>query len=77
MYSSDLLAIVKLLLPVILITHIELKKHNIEGEDSHFYFTEPNNVPDDSKGAKLRSKGFFPEATIQDFPIREKNVLFI
>ncbi|MHA7060310.1 hypothetical protein ACWGOQ_0024045 [Aquimarina sp. M1] len=64
MSSSDLFAIVKLLLPEVLITHFELKRHTIEGEDLHFYFTELNNTPDDFKGIKLSSKGFFPEATI-------------
>jgi len=33
------------------------------------YFTELNG---EFKGAKLTSKGFFLEATAQDFPIREK-----
>jgi hypothetical protein len=47
MPTSDLLAIVKLLLPEVLITHFELKKHTIEGEDLHFYFTELNNTPDE------------------------------
>lgn len=58
----------------VFITHFEFKKHTIEGDDLHFYFTELNNTPDEFKGVKLGSKGFFPEATIQDFPIRGKNV---
>ncbi|MCL7765554.1 DDE transposase, partial [Polaribacter sp. Z014] len=40
----------------------------------HFHFTELNTIPDEFIGLKLSSKGFFPEATIQDFPIRGKNV---
>jgi hypothetical protein len=74
MPSSSLFAIVKLLLPEVLITHFELKKHISKGEDLHFYFTELNNTPDEYRGVKLSSKGFFAEATIQDFPIRGKNV---
>lgn len=31
-------------------------------------------IPEEFKGLKLSSKGFFPETTIQDFPIRGKNV---
>ncbi|WP_437438497.1 ISAon1 family transposase N-terminal region protein [Polaribacter sejongensis] len=31
-------------------------------------------MPDEFIVLKLSSKGFFPEATIQDFPIRGKNV---
>ena len=75
MYSADLLTIIKLLLPEFLITHFELTKHKIEGEDLRFYFTELNNTPEEFKDIKLSSKGFFPEATVQDFPIRGKNVL--
>lgn len=74
MPTSDLLAIVKLLLPEVLITHFELKKYKIEGEEIHFYFTEFNTIPDEFMSNKLSSKGFFPEATVQDFPIRGKNV---
>jgi len=74
MISSSLLSIVKLLLPEVLITHFELKNYTIEGEDLHFYFTELNSIPEEFIGVKLSSKGFFPEATVQDFPIRGKNV---
>jgi hypothetical protein len=74
MISSSLLSIVKLLLPEVLIAHFELKNHTIEGEDLHFYFTKLNSIPEDFKGAKVHSKGFIAEATVQDFPIRGKNV---
>lgn len=53
MPTSDLLTVVKLLLPEVLITHFDLKKHNIDGEDLHFYFTEHSNTPDEFKGTKL------------------------
>lgn len=33
-----------------------------------------NNRPEELKDLKLSSKGFFVEATVQDFPIRGKNV---
>ncbi|MDD7885604.1 transposase [Flavivirga sp. 57AJ16] len=74
MLTPDLFAIVKLLLPEVLISHFELTKHKIDGEELHFYFTELSNIPEGFKGIKLSSKGFFPEATVQDFPIRGKNV---
>ena len=74
MPTADLLAIVKLLLPEVLISHFELNKHTIKGENLHFYFTELNDIPEEFKGVKLSSKGFFPQATLQDFPIRGKNV---
>jgi len=74
MPSDSLLAIANLLLPEVLVTYFDLTKHEIKGEELHFYFTELNNVSDGYSGAKLQSKGFFPEATVQDFPIRGKNV---
>lgn len=74
MSSDSLLPIAKLLLPEVLVSHFELTKHEVKGEEIHFYFTELNNTPEEFKRDKLHSKGFFPEATVQDFPIRGKNV---
>src|SRR5660397_297787 len=60
MLSDSLLAIANLLLPEVLVTYFDLTKHEIKGEELHFYFTELNKVPDGYSGAKLHSKGFFP-----------------
>ena len=64
----------KLLLPEVLISYFKLAKHEVKNGELHFYFTELNQVPEEFKAKKLHSKGFFPEATVQDFPIRGKNV---
>lgn len=74
MSSDTLLSIANLLLPEVLVTYFDLTTHEVKGEEIHFYFTELNIIPDEFKGVKLHSKGFFPEATVQDFPIRGKNV---
>lgn len=75
MISSDaLFAAAHLLLPEVLISHFDLTKHEVKDEEIHFYFTELNTTPEDFKGVKHHSKGFFAEATVQDFPIRGKNV---
>ncbi|AUS04225.1 ISAon1 family transposase N-terminal region protein [Pseudotamlana carrageenivorans] len=74
MSSDSLLAIANLLLPEILMKYFDLDKHEIKGEALHFYFTELNTIPEEFNGTKLHSKGFFSEATVQDFPIRGKNV---
>jgi hypothetical protein len=74
MPSDTLLAIANLLLPEVLVTYFDLTKHEIKGDEIHFYFTELNDIPEEFKVFKLHSKGFFPEATLQDFPIRGKNV---
>jgi hypothetical protein len=66
--------IAKLLLPEVLVEYFKLTKHKVSQGELHFYFTELNRVPEEFKDFKLSSKGFFPEATVQDFPIRGKNV---
>lgn len=74
MSSDTLLSIANLLLPEVLVSYFELTKHEITKEEIHFYFTEINNLPAEFKDVKHHSKGFFAEATVQDFPIRGKNV---
>lgn len=66
--------IAKLLLPEVLVDYFKLTEHEVRQGELHFYFTELNSVPEEFKALKLSSKGFFPEATVQDFPIRGKNV---
>ena len=63
-----------LLLPEAVESHFDLTKHEIKGKEIHFYFTELNNILDELDKVKFHSKGFFPEATVQDFLIRGKNV---
>lgn len=74
MFSDALFAAAHLLLPEVLVSHFDLTKYEAKGEEIHFYFTELNATDRDFKGAKVHSKGFFPEATVQDFPIRGKDV---
>ncbi|MEO9570248.1 MAG: transposase [Polaribacter sp.] len=64
----------KLLLPEILVDYFKLTKHEVKNRELHFHFTELNTIPAEFKTLKLSSKGFFPEANVQDFPIRGKNV---
>ena len=74
MDSASFLEIAKLMLPEVLIEYFELTDHKIKGEELHFYFKEKNEKPKEYTCSKLSSKGFYPEATIQDFPIRGKQV---
>lgn len=74
MHPDTLLSIANLLLPEVLVKYFEMTKHEIKAEEIHFYFTELNKTPEEFNDVKLHSKGFFPEATVQDFPIRGKNV---
>ena len=36
----------------------------------HLYFEEKADIPAEFSHLKLHSKGFYPEATLQDFPLR-------
>jgi len=45
MLPDSFLPIANLLLPEVLVTYFDLKKHEIKGEELHFYFTEQNNAP--------------------------------
>jgi len=74
MENSSFLDIAKLLLPEVLVNYFELTHHKVEGEELHFHFKEKNEQPKEYSSVKLSSKGFYPEATIQDFPIRGKQV---
>ena len=74
MDKDSLLGIANLLLPVVLVDYFELTSHAVKGEDLHFYFKEKNIKPSGYVKEKLSSKGFYPEATVQDFPIRGKTV---
>ena len=49
----------------------------LKKENSFSIFTELNTIPEEFKTLKLSSKGFFLEATVQDFPILGKNVFYI
>lgn len=74
MDSNSFLSIAKLLLPEVLIDYFELTDNTVKEGELHFYFKEKNDHPVEFKKTKLISKGFFPESTIQDFPIRGKHV---
>ena len=74
MERKDILSTIKLFLPEVLVEYFELTDYTQNEEELHFYFKEKNIVPDTYKETKLISKGFYPESSIQDFPIRGKKV---
>lgn len=74
MQTDSFITIARLLLPEVLIEYFDLTNYQIKGEEIHFHFKEYNITPVEFKDQKLISKGFFPEATIQDFPIRGRQV---
>ncbi len=74
MERKDILSTIKLFLPEVLVEYFELTDYTQNEDELHFYFKEKNIVPDNYKEIKLISKGFYPESSIQDFPIRGKKV---
>jgi len=70
----DLLPIAKLLLPEVLVTYFKLSTHKLEQEQLHFYFEEYNKIPEEYLQGNATSKGFYPEITVQDFPLRGRQV---
>jgi transposase len=70
----DLLPIANLLLPEVLVTYFKLVNHKTQSEELHFYFEEHNELPKEYKKGEAISKGFYKEVTIQDFPIRGRQV---
>jgi len=70
--ESHLKSIVELLLPPDMFNYFEIIKTDIKEKEIHIYLDELNINPDDFSKENLMSKGFHPEATIQDFPVRDK-----
>ena len=68
------LELLKLVLPEILVTHFEITSYQKQDTVLHLYFEELNTPPQEHNDKQLISKGFYKEITIQDFPLRGKQV---
>jgi len=66
--------LLKILLPELLITHFNIIKHESKKDVLHLYFEEKKDLPKEFSSAIVISHGFHKEITIQDFPVRGKNV---
>lgn len=66
--------LLKLFLPELLIEHFEIVKFEQENKILHIYFEEKNTAPKEFSSLLLQSKGFVPEITVNDFPLRGKTV---
>ncbi len=64
----------ELLLPEVLVKYFKLSTHKIEHEQLHFHFEEYNKIPEEYGVVSAVSKGFYPEITVQYFPLRSKQV---
>ena len=68
------LPLVAFLLPDFIVTYYELTRVDKLSDVLHLYLEEKNYEVSDVAKENLLSKGFLPEITIQDFPIRDKRV---
>ena len=66
--------LLKVLLPELLVTHFDIVSHQTREKVLHLYFEEKKDVPKEFSSEIVISHGFHKEITIQDFPIRGKEV---
>jgi len=62
------------LLPEGLLEYFEIVSHKSSEDKIHFYLEEKNVLPQEHQSKMAKSKGFLPEITIEDFPLRGKSV---
>jgi len=74
MTQLGLFSAAKIFLPDVLVDYFDLASHRIDSDGIHFYFEEVNQLPKEYKKGEAISKGFYKEITIQDFPLRGKEV---
>ena len=66
--------LISLLLPEGILEYFDLIHVEKDSSGLKIYLEEKNTVPSEYKDQSLESKGFLPETSIQDFPIRGQKV---
>lgn len=59
---------------ILFIDHFEIVKFAEEKKILHIYSEEKSTMPQEFSSLKLQTKGFLPEITVDDFPLRSKSV---
>lgn len=78
MSQNALESLVRLLLPEGIFDYFDVTHIHQDQSEIWIYLEENNTIPEEYKNQKLVSKGFMPESSIQDFPVRGKPVtLFV
>ena len=65
----------KYFLPEGILDYFEIVDDKIQDDQVHFYLEEKNILPREYQSEMAQSKGFSPEITVEDFPLRGKSVL--
>lgn len=71
---KSFLPLVEYLLPDFILTYYQLTRVEQSADVLHLYLEEKNYSQAAKPEGEFLSKGFLPEITIQDFPIRDKRV---
>ncbi len=69
------LELAKYFLPEGILNYFDIVSHKIIDDQVHFYLEEKNVLPQEYRAEIAQSKGFTPEITVEDFPLRGKPVL--
>lgn len=70
--KEQLKNLLELILPTEILEYFTIINLEIFPKEVHLFIDENNTTPEECKSEKLISKGFHPEAVIQDFPLRDK-----
>ena len=62
------------LLPEGILEYFDITTHRSIEDKIHFYLEEKNVLPKEYQSELTHSKGFSPEITVEDFPLRGKSV---
>ena len=62
-------------LPEGILDYFEIVDDSIKNDQVHFYLEVKNILPQEHQSEIAQSKGFSPEITVEDFPLRGKPVL--
>lgn len=62
------------LLPEGILEYFDITKHSSIKDKIHFSLEEKNDLPQEYQSEIAHSKGFSPEITVEDFPLRGKSV---
>ncbi len=62
-------------LPEGILEYFDIVNHKSALDKIHFYLEEKNILPKEYQTEIAKSKGFSPEITVEDFPLRGKTVL--
>ena len=74
--TSPAASLLKLFLPDFILANFTITGVIEDPDTFHIHLEEINNLQSELESIKVHSKGFFPEITVQDFPIRGHKVFY-